>query len=505
MKIASKLNLSIPPGRKRATILLAAGSYINTAIVMVQGLLLVPLYLYYIGAHTYGLWLASGGIIGMLALVNFGISSLFVQRIASAYAKKDTALAGSYFINGVLIYVCICILYTTVGWILSFWLIDILSIDPHEKILQQCFQLAILAMAFAILNECLRSFSQALLHSVVSLVGMAVGRIIGIIVTVCMLLNEFGLWAIPMGILVAEAITLLVNLFYALLLFRGLSAKLSFDFNIIKEYMHTSPALLMARTGNTLSQESEPLLITIFLSAEITALYMIARKSADILFQALSVTCGASYGAFSHLVGEKDFEKIKQAALNLLLIVFASSLIAFATYVGINQGFVALWVGKDFILSEDVIFMIGLGFFSRSLRAMIWQLLNGLGDFIYTSFIILAEGTGKICLAIILLNFIGVIGVPIALVVSSLLSFIILAIRINKKLLFKIEVLTKVSLFLSVVTLFGYSLFSIDILPAYQSWIIFILYASVLSLTLMLLFSLINFRICYFYFNKWNK
>jgi O-antigen/teichoic acid export membrane protein len=42
----------------------AVGGYLNTTILIVQGLLLVPLYLRFLGPHDYGLWLASGGCSG---------------------------------------------------------------------------------------------------------------------------------------------------------------------------------------------------------------------------------------------------------------------------------------------------------------------------------------------------------------------------------------------------------------------------------------------------------
>ena len=97
------------PGHKRATVLLALGSYANTVITIIQGLVLVPLYLYYLGPELYGLWLASGGMLGMLWLMNFGIGSLLTQRVGRAYGRSDFSNLGAYFINGMAVYLLICI------------------------------------------------------------------------------------------------------------------------------------------------------------------------------------------------------------------------------------------------------------------------------------------------------------------------------------------------------------------------------------------------------------
>ena len=247
--------LSSAPSRKRATVLQAIGGYVNTGILTIQGLLLIPLYLNYIGAHMYGLWLASGGILGMLGLVNFGVSSLVIQRIAHAYGKRNLVKAGAYYINGVILYLCICLLYGLVGWLVSLWLPEILMVTgENAELLRHCFQLGAVAMVISIFNECLRSFAQALLRPLVPMASIAVGRILGIGGTVLMLLYGFGLWAIPAGTLIAECVVFFLNLFHSSMLFRQLSTKVKFDLNIIREYMQISPALLMARVGGTLSQ-----------------------------------------------------------------------------------------------------------------------------------------------------------------------------------------------------------------------------------------------------------
>jgi len=490
-------SLNTAPSRKRATIMLAAGGYVNTALVIVQGLLLVPLYLHYIGAHTYGLWLASGGMLGMMALMNFGISSMLIQRVSHAYGEKNLKQAGAYFFNGMIAYLLICLLFGLVGWGISEWVSVILKVTGNEaELLRKCFQLAVVAMVFGILNECLRSFSQALLRPLIPMIGMAIGRISGIIVTVWMLFGAFGLWAIPMGMLVSETVIFIVNLYHVLFLLRDMGVKIFLDRNIIKEYIRTSPALLMARSGNTLSQESEPLLITLFLGPEVTTIYMITRKAADIVFHAVSVLYGASHSSFSHLVGEENKEKTRNVASKLLLLVFIMSLIGFAAYVGATQAFVTLWVGDEFLLTQGVILLIGVAFFMRTLRAMVWQILNGLGDFIYTSIILVAEGVCKIGLAVLLLGFLGVEGFPIALVLSCLLSLIILSIRLKKTLLLEFSLGFMMRTALSIAVLFGGSVLMAYSSFGYASWGVFVLYAMGLTGGLMLLFATINYRTC---------
>jgi Na+-driven multidrug efflux pump len=490
-KIDAKL---APPGRKRATVLLAVGGYLNTGILVVQGLLLVPLYLYYIGAHTYGLWLASGGILGMLALVNFGISSMMTQRVSCAYGQQNLLQTGKYFINGIAVYFCICLLFALIGWGVSNWIPEIFIVTGDEgELLRRCFLIAVLAMAIGIFNECLRSLAQALLRPVVPMISMAIGRILGIGGTIWMLFDDFGLWAIPLGTLLAEGVIFVLNLLNAITLFRKMGGQIRLDREIIKEYAHTSPALFTARIGTTLSQESEPLLITLFLGPEVTTAYMLTRRAADIVSQMLSVVYGATHSAFSNLVGI-DSERAKKVASKLLAIVFSFGLIGFVSYAGANNSFVSIWVGQTFALDQGVILLIGAGFFVRSFRDMLWQLLNGWGDFIYSSYVVLSDGVLRLILMLLFLNILGVVGVPLALLLSCLGSGVLLWGRLRKYTSWENGSDMIFRQLVAVVALFSLSFLVAQFAPIPDSWTMFVLYLAMLVAAAFLLFVSINWR-----------
>jgi hypothetical protein len=68
----------------------AVGGYLNTTILIVQGLLLVPLYLRSSAPTPTG----SGsprGVLGLLNVMNIGLGSVLVQRVASAYGRLSAA------------------------------------------------------------------------------------------------------------------------------------------------------------------------------------------------------------------------------------------------------------------------------------------------------------------------------------------------------------------------------------------------------------------------------
>lgn len=420
--------------RKRATVVLALGGYVNTGILIIQSLLLIPLYLHYIGAHLYGLWMATGGILAMLGMLNFGISNILVQRVANAYGQQDLSKSAAYFINGLLVYLIVILIFTVVGFSLSFFLKILFGMtEEFNAQLRGCFQLAVVAAGAGIFNECLRGFAQALLRPVFSIVAIALSRIMGIAITILLLFEDAGLWAIPVGMLVAEGLNLIAGLIQTTSLFRELRAKISIDKTIIRDYIEVGGSTFVAKLGSVLSRESDPILITLLLRPELTTAYMVTRRAADVVFQLLAVIYGAVHSAFSHLVGCRDAKKIAEVVTRLLFMVFFFGIVGFVSYVALNHSFVKLWVGESFVLDRWSIIAIGVAFFAGSMRNIIWQLLNGFGDYEYSSRVIFLEGTGKITLAIMLLSMFGMPGLPFAMVVSSIISVIALFVKLQSR------------------------------------------------------------------------
>jgi O-antigen/teichoic acid export membrane protein len=485
---------SITPSRKKATIIQAVGGYINTSILVVQGLLLIPLYLHYIDIKTYGFWLATGGILSMLGVMNLSLGNMLIQRIAKAYGKQDNKQIGAYFINGMLIYFFICLLLVVIGWSISIWIPNILKINGNQALLiQQCFLLAVIALTVGLFNECLRGFSQGMLRPGIPIVGMIFGRIGGLVATVFLLTQGFGLWSIPLGILINELIILTVNFFNAVNLFRSLFIKISFDIKIIKEYLKISPLLTLTTVGNAITNSSQPLLIAMFLGPQITAIYMINRKAADIIFSLLNVFVGSTMGSFSHLVSNQN-KKISAVMKSLVILCFSIGAIGYSAYVGVNEAFISLWVGETFSLDKSIILFIALASFSRVFGGLFRTMLFGLGDFVVPSILVFFESIVSILLVISLIDFVGVAAVPIVYTLSMLLVVIILGLRLKKECMVTFNAKSTVKLFFSGALVFFIGMVIASSNLGLNTWFEFAVYLSLFSLIISIIIIIINLK-----------
>jgi hypothetical protein len=76
-----------PVSRRAATIANLIHQYVTTGLVIVNGIVLVPLYLKYIDFKLYGAWLATGNVAAWLLLADAGFSDILRQRTAHLYGQ----------------------------------------------------------------------------------------------------------------------------------------------------------------------------------------------------------------------------------------------------------------------------------------------------------------------------------------------------------------------------------------------------------------------------------
>ena len=79
---------------------------INAIIVIINGVVMVPVYFHYMSVSTYGAWLATGNMVAMLGLLESGFSSVITQKMAAAIGSGDKErygkLAGANIVTAIL-------------------------------------------------------------------------------------------------------------------------------------------------------------------------------------------------------------------------------------------------------------------------------------------------------------------------------------------------------------------------------------------------------------------
>lgn len=413
--------------RKSATKIQVVTGYLLQSAVIVRGLILIPFFISILGDRLYGLWLASGGILVWLTMLDMGLARGLMQRMSYYYGKNNLQKHCDYFFNGLLIYGTLGTFLLITGLLVSYPLPSLLNTYGREtEIIRLSFQIAVFSHLLNIVNTVLRGYPNTLLRPLIPMLSMFIWAIIGIISTVYMLLNDFGLISIPFGYIITEGGLVIFNTGYIVKLMYKKGLKIQIIKEIVTDLKQLIPSLFGAKMGQSLVMNIEPTIITIVLNPEVATAYTLTRRAADFVSQGLHTVLGAIIPSFAHLFGTGDHIKTAATVKKIMTVALFGGLIGFGTYIIGNGSFVSLWVGKQYYLGYFMTLLIGIGILSRVIHNFLSDLLIGVGKIKYSSYLNLSEAIVRLILIYLLINYLGISGVPIGMFISCCIFGIIL-------------------------------------------------------------------------------
>lgn len=466
------------PSRRRAIAIQMAGGYVNKGIIIIQGFLLIPLYLHFIGDRMYGLWLASGGVLAWLAFMDMGIGGLLIQRVSSAYGRRDYEQAVNYFVNGLVVYGVLDLLFCSLVFGLSFFIPGWFGAKGEEaSLLRTCFQLAGIAAGAELLNNCLRGFAQSLQRPLFPIFSMISFRILGLAAIVLLLYQDYRLWAIPIGLLINAIPVLVLNIYYSLCLTQELGGVWRINKTMIRDFYRLSPALFAGRVGNSMVKNIEPVLIAMILRPELAPAFIITRRAADMVEQLLQVINASTFPSFAHLYAEGDIKKSRRAVSMIMALCFGAGLIGFGTYIAANRAFVHLWVGSEHFLGQGLTLLMAMGLLMMVINQFLSRFIIGMGDIVCPSLLILAEAVIRVILMAGLLLGLGLAGLPLGMLISCVIFGWIYYKRFEAKLPFSFfQDWNWLRPSLLVLAVFSIGFFAARQVPILETWIRFGVY-----------------------------
>lgn len=430
-------NLSLDNfSRRKAIKILAIGNYVTLGFDIIQGFLFVPLYLTFLGNNLYGLWLGTGGIINALAFLDMGTATLTIQRISTEYGRGNMQGIGLYFITGIAIHLVLMTFLLVGGIVLSFSLRSFFVLDNNEyDLLLKASCGAVCALVITLLNNTIEGTLNALQKPLFGKITQVLGALFGIILTYLMLVWGYSVMSISAGLLVRAVINTLPNVIYLIMIFRknGISF-IRFNLGVVKDYLRLTPSIFLSKIGGALVGNIEPTLITIFVSPQVSVYYSITSK-AGMLFRMILDRIGSILlPPLSHLYSNEGLIKLKKILLNFFNIAFPAVIAGYAIFFLLNKFFVNIWVGPQNYLGDVFTLLLAFSLLLGFLSSIMSYLFTILGDIKYPSYYIFLESILKLLGLYLLLKLLGIYGLPIAIILTSIVFVSIYARRWNKKL-----------------------------------------------------------------------
>lgn len=410
-----------PRSRRRGAAVMLAGGYANLLLLTVQGLVLVPLYLRHLGTEAYGAWMASGDLLGWLAVLDLGIAGVSSQRMAAAHGRGHRRRVGEYFGTGLVVQAALVVVLTVLavaaaprvpGWVrLS---------GPAGAELAGCFAVAGVATGLGLLGNVAGGLALSTQRMVFVNLAVFVSGVAGIAATLGLLLAGHGLWALALGMLVRGGVMLLaVGGHAAWVLRHDLRVRARVRWRVVRELAALSPVTVLTMLGNAAVARSDAVLIALFYGPATVTVYVLTRRAADMLALFLARIGAAVYPGFAHLVGGGDRARAAAVLSQVGRVYFWSAVPSVALYLALNRTFVEVWVGAGQFAGQGVTLLVGLNVLVVGWAALVTYVLGAAGQIARSGLTIFAEAVLRVALALALLSALGLPGLPLAGVPTS--------------------------------------------------------------------------------------
>ncbi|MDD5697533.1 MAG: lipopolysaccharide biosynthesis protein [Victivallaceae bacterium] len=410
-----------PPSRKKGTIALLLSSYASVVFLVIKNIAMVPLYLAYIDHRLYGAWLAAGSIIAYCGLLDFGLNSVLMQRVASNYGRKNFGQLGNILSIGVAVSFALSCIPTMIGLALAPWVPGIVHIAGIEaRQLTAAFIWAGIGTSLMLAMYCVGGALVALQCQTFHGVILVVGSILEILSIIILLTLGFGVMAIPVGAVVWGGTALLGDGIYLWRFMKrnklGLSQGPKAD--IVKDLFSQSVWQFGARSAATAARQSDNLIVGVLLDPLSCIVLTMTKRAADLLNMLVGHIAGAFLPSLAHLHGERVDEKFKNITLRLFKVTSLLGICVTGGYLSFNRYFVAAWVGEDKFGGELLTVLFAVYTLLAILAVTFYNVIFSKGEMITVAKANILWAVTRVVLSVIMVKLWGLTGIAVAAVIA---------------------------------------------------------------------------------------
>ncbi|HEX6913061.1 MAG TPA: oligosaccharide flippase family protein, partial [Longimicrobium sp.] len=392
--------------RRRGAVVMLVGGYANNLLLVVQGLVLVPLYLRHLGPETYGGWMASGDLLGWLAVLDMGIAGISVQRMAAAHGRGEHRSVGDYFGTGLAVQGLLVALLTVLAVLASPFVPAWVRLEGAAGTeLAACFAVAGVATGLGLLGNVVTGLALSTQRMVFVNLAIFAAGVAQIAVTLVLLGQGRGLWALALGMLARTGLVLaLAGAHAAYVLRHDLGVRARVRREVVRELGGLSTVSVLVMLGNTLVGRSDAMLIALFHGPQTVTLYVLTRRAAEMLAMFLARIGGAVSPGFAHLVGSGERARAAAVMGQVGRLYFCAAVPALALYMALNRSFVELWVGPGHFAGQGLTVLVGLNVLLVGWAALVLSMSGAAGLIARAGMALFVEAVVRVGLALLLLR-----------------------------------------------------------------------------------------------------
>jgi O-antigen/teichoic acid export membrane protein len=403
---------------------------------------MVPLYLNFIDINTYGSWLATGNLIGLVSVLEAGLAFIITQKLAVAWQTNDklrfSKLAGS----SVIVALVIALIILLLTWVMSFFIAGWVNTpDDDVDILKLSILVSGLTAAFTILFSVAGTYAQVWQQTFFPGLANVISSIAGIVTIYYLLINSFNVLSIALGYLVRSTLYLLLLLIFNVRQWKKRNLQIpTTSFLVFKEIIKDMALPFMAKLATLIVNNSQSFIIASVLhQPSMAAIYDITAKVATTARMFVGMLNGSVFAGLSLSFASHDLKYKKQTFLKIdfifFFLLFASFLFSFL----FTEEIVRYWVGIDKFGGYWLLALIIIAMLVAEIRNFYNSILMAMGEIGKTALYDLYNSLIYLVLLFFLVRYVNIIAIPISLLLAGAPILLLYENKIRKKIFISIK------------------------------------------------------------------
>lgn len=322
---------------------------INVILVIVNGIIMVPVYFNYMSVSTYGAWLATGNVVVMLGLLESGFAGVITQRMSAAIAQKNdtrfSLLAGANILSAIAISLVILL----VGLGLAPFVTDWINVDPEViPDIRIAFIISLIATCVQLLVSLFGVFPQVWQDTKPVGIFNTVANLLAIASLVVFLIAGCGVVSIALSYLVRSSFNLIL-----------------YDQWIIRKWKrchYPSPVYsyyevlslskdcfypFLSKISGTVVANSQSFIIAHFMNPALSTVYDLTSKICMVACSFVSMMNGSFFALFSLTLAGDDKEKVDNVMKTSNTFFFTLLSVTLLYSICFTEPVMYYWVGLD--------------------------------------------------------------------------------------------------------------------------------------------------------------
>jgi O-antigen/teichoic acid export membrane protein len=401
----------------------AALAYLQFGLSLVLGIVLVPFVLNQVGVRLYGFWLASGEVLAYAAMADFGILAALPWMIAEADGRGDRAGMRRLMSTGFGAALVVSAIYLAL--VLLLWQVApaILRLQPSERA-AIAGPLALLACASAVVLPLRIANSTLMAIQDVKVFGGlgAAARVVEVTLVVTLLLGGYGLYALA----IAATVPSLLVAVASIVRLRMIAPDLVRDWplpavaEVTRLFKEGTGAWLGAWSWR-LTAAADAIILTNLGSPIWVAVLAMTSKLGHLFMHMAWVPGDSGLVGLANLAGENKPERLREAMAALLRVYLTLVTAGACVVLAVNPPFVQGWLGPEMFGGLRLNLLVACLMLVLTMVHGLAAVGSVLGHRRQVGAVSLGSALVQIALAYVLTQRLGLMGVPLAAIVTQTL------------------------------------------------------------------------------------